>query len=435
LYVLQLSPELCGSDVDATTRTALGRARLRRRAYLGRSGQSGQSSDGRSQLYRRFAELGIGPLQVEAGAPLGFASGAQFSSAFEPSADRNRYALARRCLDAMKISSHLFERTVATNGAVYEAVAERVEPGMVIADLGCFSGALSALLAQDHPDCRLYGFDRSPELMADCESYFGLENLKFRSWDYSLPARVPEIKADILTCVLGAEELALPVGEPILPPGLLLKAPTLRRSHCLFGQKHESELHRRTFSRALPYFRAWREIAGSGSTLVAVLRGPHQVHRLAFLNAARRVGWSPILTESRILGDVAESLPMFVFRATRPSASSLSFAELVAWEAAAFPEARLSRMAHDYLTLDDRITLIRQKIERMDGREVRYEELGRSADGAYVFKSDSRERWSFEMYSGIDEATAQLAAASDDELVTSLPNTDPTLEGDGLLRE
>jgi len=170
---------------------------------------------------------------------------------------------------------------------VYSAIKPLLKPGVRIADMGCFTGALAAWLATNHPECKVFGIDGNPKAIEFARELTNLPNASFVQWDYAGDTAAPIEACDILVSTLGIEFCV----DDDFSWKCSLDTKKLR----------ESEFCRRRTAEVLPYFTRWREACKPDGQLLAVLRVKNIDHDLSIVEAAHRAGWTFDTARSALL--------------------------------------------------------------------------------------------------------------------------------------
>ena len=309
--------------------------------------------------------------------------------------------------DAFTMMSLQADVVVASNAAVYEAVAPHVKPGMNILDLGCFAGGLAAKLAKDFAESNVVGADRATKLIDACGAHYGLKNLAFLPWEYEKKRAYPGPPADLLTCVLGTDDRAasLRVHKVISESPVYMDEWTVNSTWNPL-EKTESAVYTETVANYRPILRAWRQAAREGARLYSTLRLSHAIHQLAFCNAARLEGWQENLSESGFFKVEDERFPLFVLEAESQAIEPMPFPEFTAWAASMEAKPGDQTATHRFLTMEEREPVRSQLFSSYDGSELQYEEVGSCREGWYFLVSNTHEYVSLETFRSQEDAEA-----------------------------
>jgi SAM-dependent methyltransferase len=192
--------------------------------------------------------------------------------------------------------------TLDASFSLYERCAGRLEPGMRVVELGCWTGGLASFVAMQHPRCSVVGADFARDIVNACSAFYKLPNLIFQHWNYRFGKPESLEPGDVLLCSMG-------VVHHMPDNATLTDIAAVRRSHEYITQRDH----------AIGYFGLWRTAANDGATLYAVLRIGLFARFLAWLDAAQQTGWTPVLDglwHADMTGEKAP-LPGLVFQARK----------------------------------------------------------------------------------------------------------------------
>src|SRR5439155_8367256 len=193
--------------------------------------------------------------------------------------------------EANLVMSHQSQLTLEIALWFLDRLERLSRPDFTIVDLGCWTGALTRVIAKAFPTCRVIGVDRVSSVVEFAsDACRGIPNLEFRVWDYTDSGENPNIRANALVSSLGIDfQHRKPVHS--------LDVRVLR------GSPAYSE----SLAEVLPYMTAWRSVAADGASLFAVLRLSDVEPMLALADAAHRSGWSLLLEDSTKINESPES--------------------------------------------------------------------------------------------------------------------------------
>ena len=165
--------------------------------------------------------------------------------------------------------------TLDASFSLYQQCAGRLETGMRVIELGCWTGGLASFIATRHPGCSVVGVDFSHDVIKACSDFYRLPNLAFDRWNYRWPKPENLQAADMLLCAMGVVH-HLPVNSSLPDPR------AVRRSREYTTQRDH----------AIGYFTHWRSAAKEGALLYAVLRIGLFSRFVAWIDAAQEAGWT-----------------------------------------------------------------------------------------------------------------------------------------------
>jgi len=180
-----------------------------------------------------------------------------------------------------------------------EQVSAHINDGERVGDLGCGGGILAGWLAQQHPQCKVVGFDALPHLLAAAAETQQAPNLEFVAWDYAKGPLSAHERCDMLVSCFGID---FPHEKADCHP---LDVTTLRAGSYYDSRKHLMK----------SFFRCWRSAINAGGRFVGVFRVPDDTLFLAAVDAAHEEGWAYEPGLSTKLNVGAERFPAMTFTA------------------------------------------------------------------------------------------------------------------------
>jgi SAM-dependent methyltransferase len=266
--------------------------------------------------------------------------------------------------------------TLDASFSLYQQCVSRLESGMRLIELGCWTGGLASFIAGRHPGCSVVGVDLSHEVIKACCDFYRLPNLGFQHWNYRWGKSEDLAPADVLLCSMGVVH-HLPVNSSLPDPR------AVRRSREYTTQRDH----------AIGYFGQWRSAAKDGGSLYAVLRIGLFSRFLAWIDAAQETGWTPRLDRLWHVDMSGEKspLPGLLFEARRCEA----FAEETIMDRWAW----FSRRNHLYGRLEGAAALAafralgdKRVLATRDYRDqavLTRDEVGLAGGSGYVFTHDA----------------------------------------------
>lgn len=194
--------------------------------------------------------------------------------------------------------------------SVYEKILQHVQSlgiaNSTILDLGCFTGALTALLKHNNPSCSVAGVDRLKKLIKSA-SQNKRGDYQLLHWDYTRkpPQSIP--LADLLICSLGV---------PALNDGP--RALDLRKLR-------DSQFHTKNRDHFESIGIAWAAIAKKDTRLITVLRIDSLELYLALIDGLSRSGWQPDYSRSASVTCGTQKFPILEFTLAACVASEADF--------------------------------------------------------------------------------------------------------------
>lgn len=285
---------------------------------------------------------------------------------------------ARTFQEANLIRSHSTDVTLITTHVLYQLVRARLNRGVHVLELGCYTAPLASFIAQQHSDCKVTAVDRVERLIAINRAHFQLPNLSFHTWDYSQrkPAKIGE--ADLLLCSLGMVN--------VNNGGYSLTSE---------GSIRDQEAYLRQKSHALNYFQIWRTAAKDGAEFYAILRIGTLGRLQAILDAAVDAGWAPQFgaCQQVFVKSANDMLALLVFRAeaaepTSEEATRALFIQLMYRPDQ--PHRLTGGLALEmYRSFRHRTILRERTMTTPRGIRTR-EEIGVAGSAGYVFLNDEQ---------------------------------------------
>ncbi len=168
--------------------------------------------------------------------------------------------------------------TLDASLSLYQRCAPRIESGMRIMELGCWTGGLASFIATRHPNCSVAGVDLSHDVVKACREFYSRPNLGFQRWNYRW-AKPDEVEpADVLLCAMGVVH-HMPNNGSLPDPRSIRRCPEYKKQ----------------LEHAIGYFGMWRSAAKDGAVFYAALRLGLFARFLAWIDAAQEAGWTPRL--------------------------------------------------------------------------------------------------------------------------------------------
>ncbi len=205
--------------------------------------------------------------------------------------------------EANVLMSFQGHHVLEVNFGLLEHIADHLATAIEVVELGCWTGAISAYVAEMYPGTRFTGVDAQANAIEFARNKWQRSNLHFSVWNYAETGIAPAEKVQLLFGVF-------PLDFRQMEESFRLPS--------AWSNFSQWDLFDERLAEAMPYFRNWRSITYSDARLVLALRIPTVQWLAAVLEAARRAGWEVDLANSLKIKSGDESFPLLQFTALTP---------------------------------------------------------------------------------------------------------------------